>query len=185
MGSQIIEVATTGNIWLKAPRQLGCFGIVKFTRRYGKTNLYIDDFTDGTIVYQFLDFLEIGQIATVVGHKAGHTRLRTDAVDAGTVLVRGCQRFLYIHRFSSLHSHNRKGSMAAGRRSNIDSIHVGIVNELLGIGIPFRYAVSLSIATRLLLLATHHRHHAGAFYLRERRPAFLFCHLTTSDEAPP
>ena len=116
-------------------------------------------------------------------------RLNGLVIDAGSeevmLRIEETMSRLKIYGFAGLHRHNGKGGMTAGRRGYIDSIHIRVVNQLLGIGIPFRYAVTLSIATRLLLLTTHHRHDRRALYFRECRTTFLFCYLTTADEAPP
>src|SRR3712207_5041370 len=73
--SQVIEVASAGNIGLQTPRQRGGLRVIKVTRRYRKTNLNIRDITDNTVVDNAFDSLKIRKITPVVGYK---TRNRSE-----------------------------------------------------------------------------------------------------------
>ena len=184
MGGQVVEVAATRNIGLQTPRQVLLMGIVQLTGRCGKTDLYVDDLADDTLLYQFLHLQEIGQVATVVSHKTGHSRFLADTVDAGTVFIRCCQGFFHIHRLTGTHGHNGKGGMTRRRCGDIYGIHLGVVNQLLGIGKPTGNTMPLGITASTPFLTTHHRHDLRTFHLRKGGAALLLSHLTTTDEAP-
>jgi hypothetical protein len=74
--------------------------------------------------------------------------------------------------------------MTRRRCSHIDGIHIWIVNQFLGIGVPFTDTVLYGIATGMILCTTHHSHYAGALYFTECRATFLLGHLAASDESP-
>jgi hypothetical protein len=67
---------------------------------------------------------------------------------------------------------------------HIHGIHVWIIYQFLGIGVPFADAVLYGITAGMILRATHHSHHTGTLNLAESRTAFLLGYLTASDESP-
>ena len=110
MGSQIIEVATSSNIRLHAPRQVFTV-IIQVAWRLCKTYLYVDDISYFSFFNQLAYFLEVWQIAAVVGYKARYSRFLRNTVNAGTVLVTGGHRFFDINRFPGFHGHNGESSV--------------------------------------------------------------------------
>ena len=110
VGCEVVEVSSTCDVALHAPGE-GCAVVVEVARRAGKAYLHRCHLADGTFLYEFLHFLEVRQIASVVGHEAWHMRLFADAVDALTVEIAACQRLLYVDRLSCLHGHDGIGGM--------------------------------------------------------------------------
>ena len=155
MGGEVIEVTTTGNVGLQAPGEFVALRIVQLTRRNGKAHLYIDRFTDGATLNDTLHFIEIRQFPAVVGNEAGDARLFRHTVNAGTVVVRGCQGLLHIDWLATPHSHDGKGGMTRRWRSNIDGIHLRVVNQFLRVSIVFWDAMTFCIGTGTLLTTTH------------------------------
>ena len=123
-------------------------------------------------------------MTAVVGHEAGHARLLRHVVDTGALLIGRCQRLLHIDGLSGPHGHDGVGGVARRRRGHIDGVHLGIVDKLLGIGVPPWHAVATGVGAGLLLRAAHHRHHLGAGHLGERRAALLLTDLAAAYEAP-
>ena len=105
MRGKIIEVTTSGNIRLYAPRKIITI-VIQIARRLGKTNLYIDNITDSPIFYQFLYFLKIRKITPIICDEAGDTRFFGYAVDAGTFFISDGHRLLYIGRLACFHGHD-------------------------------------------------------------------------------
>ena len=99
MGSQVVEVAATCNIGLQTPREIPTL-IVQLTWRNGKAYLNIHGLADDTTVQDVLYLEEIRQQPTIISHETGNARLFRDAVDACTVVIRRCQRFLHIDRLT-------------------------------------------------------------------------------------
>lgn len=157
---------------------------VGFAQRLRITDLHVTDLTDLSALDNLLHLLEVRQITAIVGHKTRDACLFGDAVDTGTIVVTGRQRLLDIDGLASLHRHDGKGGVAGGRCGDIDGVHVGIIDELLRIGVPLTDAMLDSIGTSSLLRAAHHRHDTRASHLAESRTALLLCHFTTADEAP-
>ena len=112
------------------------FGI-GIAKRFGIAYLHIHDLTDAPRVDNILHLLEIRQITAVIGYETGNARLLGDTIDAGTILIAGRKGFLNINRFAGLHGHDGISGMTGRRCGHINSVHIGIVDEFLRIGIPF------------------------------------------------
>ena len=63
--------------------------------------------------------------------------------------------------------------MARGWGGHIDGIHVGVVDELLRVGVPFPDMVLLGIGAGTLLAPAHDGHDARAFDIGKGGTAFL------------
>ena len=72
MKLKVVEISSSCNVGVYSPRKVLAV-VVKVTRRNGETYLYIEYFAD--LWQQFPYFLEIGQVAAVVCHKAGNAGL--------------------------------------------------------------------------------------------------------------
>ncbi len=110
MRSKVVEVATSGNVSLHTPGKVVTI-VIQIAWRLGKTNLHIDNITDSTVLYQFLYFLEIGEITAIVSNETGNSRFIGYAVDARAFFVRHSHWFLNIGRFACFHGHNGIRSM--------------------------------------------------------------------------
>ena len=73
MRSKVVEVAASGNISLHTPGKIITI-VIQIAWRLGKTNLYIDNVADRSVLYYFLYFLEIGKITSVVCYETGNPR---------------------------------------------------------------------------------------------------------------
>ena len=187
MRGHVIEIAAAGNLRLQAPGKrfpLSDGLQISKARRFGIAYLHVQYLADAPAVDDILHLLEIRQITTVVGNETGHPRLLSDTVNACAILIAGSQRLLYVNGFASLHGHDGIGGMTRWRRTDIDSIHIRVIDEFLSIGIPFFDAVRDGVGTGMLLCTAHHSHHRRPRYLAEGRTALLLRYLTTSDEAP-
>ena len=184
MGSEVVEITTAGNLGTQTPRQVFLCLIVGGSRRYRKSHLHIGKIADGSAVDEFLHFQEIRKIAPIVSHEARYTRLLANAIDTCTILVGGCQRFLHIDGLAGTHRHDGKRGMRAGRRCHIDGVHLRIVDEFLGIGIPFLDAVTLCVGASALFRTAHHRFHMRPLDIVEGRPRFHLGHLATTYKSP-
>ena len=74
----IIEITTTRNLRMQAPRQV--FAVfdslgISGTKRLCIAHLNIDNLTYSTTFNNIENFLKIRQIPTIVGHKTRHARL--------------------------------------------------------------------------------------------------------------
>ena len=74
--------------------------------------------------------------------------------------------------------------MARRRRSYIDGVDIGIVYELLCVGIPLAYMVTLGIQACLGLAAAHHGLNVRALDLCKGRARLLLGHLAASYKSP-
>ena len=111
--------------------------------------------------------MEIRKVATVVGYKAWHAGLLADAVDAYAVFVACGQRLLYVAWLACPHAHDGKCGMRRRGRGDVNGVDIGIVNQLLGIGVPLGYVVPLSVGTGLVLASAHHCLYMRPFYFVE------------------
>ena len=187
MGSHIVEVTASGNFRLKSPRQrcMVTNGLgIGSPKRLRITYLHIEYLTYPTTAHNIINFLEIWQIASIIGHKAGNACLLRDTVDTGTVVVTCRQGFLHIYRLTSLHRHDGISGMTGGRCSHIDGIHVRIINQFLSIGVPFLDTMGDCIGACATFRAAHDCHHTRPFHFAEGRTTFLLRHLTATDESP-
>ena len=99
MGGKVVEVATTGDAGLETPGQragLGVLGLGGSDEAY----LHGHDLAQHAAVDEGLHFLEIGEVAAVVGHIAAHARLLGDMVDADAVLIACGEGLLDVARFA-------------------------------------------------------------------------------------
>ena len=119
--------------------------IVQLARRHGKAHLHVHRLADDAPVHDVLHPLEVGQIAAVVGHKAGLTCLLAHAVDADAVVVGSGQRFFHINGFASPHGHDGEDGMRRGGSGHVDGIHLRVVDEPLRIGVPPLHVMSLGV----------------------------------------
>ena len=87
MRSQVVEVASSGNVRLKSPRQVVGILIVKVSWRNRETYLDMYDCAYSSRIDDALYLLKIRQIASVVSHKARHPRNLAYAIDAGAVFI--------------------------------------------------------------------------------------------------
>lgn len=87
--SQVVEVATTGDVGLQSPRHLLAALIVEVARWDRESNLYIDDVADTSTLDNLLYLLEVRQIAAIVGHEARNARLLAHTIDADAVIIAG------------------------------------------------------------------------------------------------
>ena len=187
MGSHIVEITASGYLRLESPRQWGavfdCIGI-GLAQRLSISYLNVEHLTNLTTVYYILNLLEIRQVTAIISHKTRYSRLLRDTVDAGTVFVTRSQRLLNIYRFAGFHGHDGISGMTRWRCGHIYGIHIRIIDQTLGIGIPFGYVMLHGIGTGTLFCTAHHGHHTRALYLAEGRTAFEFGHLATTNKTP-
>ena len=182
--SQIIEVAATRNIRLQTPRQRVAGTVVEVARWHGELYLHIEDLSQRAVVDDLLHLLEVRKIATVIGHKTGHTGHLADAVDAQTILIARRQGLLDIARLMGPHGHDGECGMTRRWRGNIDGVDIRVVDELLGIGIPLADMMTLGIGARLVLVAAHHSLDMRSLHNVESGAGLLLCHLATTYESP-
>ena len=172
---------------MQTPRQVDSradgLGISR-TQRLGIAHLDIDNLTYSTTFYNIENFLKIRKIPSIVSHKARHACLLRDAIDAGTIFIARCQRFLHIDGFAGFHGHDSIGGVTRRRCGDIHGIDIGIVDEFLGISIPFGDAMLHGIGPGATLRTAHDSRHARAFHLAEGRAAFGLHDLTATDESP-
>ena len=169
MRCEVVEVARARNVGLQTPRQIVRCAVVEVARRHREAYLHVRHRAYLARLDNLLHLLEVGQVAAVVSHETGHACNLADAVDACAVLVARCQRLFYIHGLASLHRHDSECSVARRRSGDIYSRHLRVVNELLRVGIPALYAVTLGVRLRFSLVAAHHSHNLRAGHLVESR----------------
>ena len=158
MGGKVVEITSTCNIGLHTPRQiLGV--VVECTRGLCKTNLHVDNVTDFTFLHQLADFLEVGQVAAVIGYEARHSGLFRDTVDSCAVFIAGSHRLLDVHRFAGLHCHDGKCGMRRRRSSDVNGIHIFVSNQLLCVGVPSGYLMAYGVGFGFLFVAAHDGNH--------------------------
>ena len=184
MRCEVVEVATTGNVGLQSPGECLRVAVVQFTRWPGKAYLNILHPTYRPLLHYLLHPLEVGQIAAVVGHKAGHTCLFRHTIHTGTVLVVRLQRLLYINRLSGTHGHDSVGGMTRRWRGHIDGVHLLVINEFLSIAVPPWNTMTLCIRPCFLSGTAHHGYYLGAWHLGKGRATLLLAYLATTYKAP-
>ena len=74
--------------------------------------------------------------------------------------------------------------MRVRRGCHIDGVDVRIVNQLVGIVIPTRNAVSSGVVSGEAAASTHHRHQLRALRPLKARPALAFSYLPDTDDSP-
>ena len=124
MWGQVVKITATGNVGLHSPRTVGVV-VVHVAGWLCEANLYIDDVSYFTLHDHFPYFLEIREVASVIGNEAGYPRFFGDSVDTGAIFVAGCHRLLDVNWFSCLHGHDGKGCMRGGWSGNVDGIYNG------------------------------------------------------------
>ena len=107
MRSKVVEITSSCNIGLKAPREILLRGIVKFARRARETNLHIHYLAYLARLNYVHHLDEIRKITPVISHETRNARLLAHSVDAGAVVITCSQRFLHIKTLS----HMWRGSM--------------------------------------------------------------------------
>lgn len=75
MWCEIIKITSSGNVRLETPWLVRRDLIVKVARGYGKLYLHRQHPANLVIVNDFLDTLEVRQIAPIISHEARHTGL--------------------------------------------------------------------------------------------------------------
>ena len=158
MGSKVVEITSACNIRLHAPRQiLGV--VVECARGLCKTNLHIDNVTDFTLFYQLADFLEVGQVAAVIGYEARYSGLFRDTVDTCAVFIAGSHRLLDVHRFAGLHCHDGKCGMRRRRSSDVNGIHISSPINSCVVGVPSGYLMAYGVGFGFFFVAAHDGNH--------------------------
>ncbi len=76
------------------------------------------------------------------------------------------------------------GVMAVGRRGDVHRVHLGVVDQGLGIGVPAGNAVALCIVAHRLGPAAHHRHQRRPRNLVEGRATLALGDTAATDHAP-
>ena len=184
VGRQVVEVAAARYEGLHAPRLVAALRVVELAWRRREANLHVENLAQRAILHQFPHLLEVGQVSAVVGHEARHARLLGYAVDAQAIFVACRQRLLHIAGLARSHGHDGEGGVARGRRGDVDGVDVGVVDELLRVGVPLAYVVALSIEARLGGVAAHHRHHLRPRHLAEGRSRLFLRGLATAYKTP-
>ena len=128
--------------------------------------------------------MEVREITAIISHKAGHAGHLADTIDAQTILIARCQWLFDIARLMGPHGHDGKCGMARWRSGNIDGVDIGVVNELLGIGIPLPDMMTLGIGACLVFVTAHHGLDMRSLHDVEGGARLLLCHLATTYESP-
>src|SRR5690242_7730579 len=74
--------------------------------------------------------------------------------------------------------------MCIGWCGNIYGIHLRVVNELLCIGVPFRYAMPGCIIFYFSFVAAHDGYQLRIGYFVKCRAAFYFSNITAANHTP-
>ena len=184
MSRQIVEITSSSYRRVQSPRLRGTPHCIHLARRRRKPYLHAGHLSDSPVFNQLFHLPEIRQIAPVIGHEARHARFLAHAIHAHAIFIRRCQGFLHIDGFSRPHCHDGKRGVGARRRRHIDGVHVGVVHELLRVGVPPFYPVSFGIRRGALCRAAHHRHHLRPCNLVECRTRFPLNDLTAANKTP-
>ena len=181
---EVVEIPAAGNVALHAPRQALAV-VVEVARWHSEAHLHVYHLANGARGEQLLHLAEVGQLAAVVRHEAGHVRLLADAVDALAIQITAGERLLDIHRLAGFHGHDGIGGVRRRRCGDVYGVHLRVVYQLLRIGVPAGNAATAGVGLGLLLAAAHYGHHTGARYLLEGRTALFLGSFAATDEAPP
>ena len=181
---EIVEIPAASNVGLQTPRQLLTAVVVEVAWRHRESHLYVEHIAYASLLHYLFHLAEVWQIATIVSHKAGHSRLFAHSVDADAVVIAGSQRFLHIHWLACPHRHDGESGVRRWWRGDVNGIHVGIVYQLLGIRVPFTYMVALGITAGFVLTTAHDSHYLRALHLVEGWTRFLLGHFSATDKSP-
>ena len=141
--------------------------------------------TDHFIVNQLFQCHKIRQRSPVVRHKHRYSCLAPQPVDLGTFLIISCHGLFYIHRLTGSYSFRGILKMDIRRRSNIDGIHTGIVDQVIHISIPARYMMPFCIIRCFFRFPRHYRHQRSMRHFIDRRSAaFSFGNISATYHSP-
>ena len=155
MRSQIDKETTASNGRIDPPGQLTI-------RRLHPVSVEADgDGTGGANragVDQFFHLQETGQATTIVGDPQRHPRSLTGRHHALTFSVVERHWLFHIDRFPCLCHGQCIVLMSIGGRGNIDRVHLGIMDERLGVIIPARDIVATGVIGGQCAITAHDGH---------------------------
>ena len=70
------------------------------------------------------------------------------------------------------------------RSGNVHGVHLFVVNQFLGIVVPFGNPSFLGVGLSLVAISAHDGHYFGVLYFLKCRSAFVFGHFSATDESP-
>lgn len=139
---------------------------------------------DRSTIDELLDLEKARKCATIVGDEERNAGL-VAGLDHRLAFGKVARhRLLDIHRLACLRSTQRVRAMRIRWRRNVDRVHVGIVDQGVGIVVPGRHSVPLGVVLRSCAIASHDRDETGVLCLLEGRTALHLSDRATADHSP-
>jgi hypothetical protein len=183
VGAKIEEPAAARQLRDDAPRPPRGVGVVRLGRAvegHGGES----DIAQGAAVHQVFHRSESRQGATVIGDEEGDAGGAAGADHLVALRGRARHGLLDVDGLARARRAQRVLAVGAGRRRDVDGIHVGIADQGVRIVMPFGDAVPPRVIGRLRAVAAHDGDQAGAVRLLERRAALDLGDVPAADDAP-
>src|SRR5690625_1445984 len=181
VAGEVDEVPAPADLGPHPPRRVGA---VVDDGGLGSAHRHRVDLPDGAVVQELLDGGKARHGTPVVGHEQRQPGLFGRREHVLALRGRARHRLLDVDRLARRQHPHRVVPVGVGWGGDVHGVHLGVVDERLGVVVPARHAVPAGVVGRLGTVAAHHRDQLRTGGLLEAGPALDLGDVADPDDPP-